>query len=234
MRAFSAASFAVAAALVPQALAGVFLTSPVGTTSCKAGVNCPITWNDDGKPPLLKDLGSCSIALYTGNAQQQTLLQSISASYNMAQFGSIDWLPDASVGPNSNLYFIRIEALNFKSLDNPAVPYQSFSAKFSLTGMTGQWTPEISSQLQGLTSPGGMPPTTTPVAISTTPPAVSTTPPAASGASSNSTKPTNASPSKASASASGSAKPNSAVKLGSVGAAGALGSILALVLGSAI
>jgi hypothetical protein len=179
----------------------------------------------------LKDLGSCSIALYTGNAQQQTLLQSISAGYNMAQFGSIDWLPDASVGPNSDLYFIRIEALNFKSLDNPAAPYQSFSAKFTLTGMTGQWTPEISSQLQGLTSPGGMPPTTTPVAISTSAPAIST-PPAASSASSNSTKPASASPSKASASAS--AKPNSAVKLGSVGAAGALGSILALVLGSAI
>jgi hypothetical protein len=234
MRATSAFSVAFAALVAPQALAGVFMTSPTATTSCQAGVPCTIAWNDDGAPPTLAQVGLTDIGLWIGNAQQQTELTSIQV-LDVSTVAQITFLPLATAGENSSLYFIRFTS---KGLTVPQagvtapVSYEAFSAKFTLTGMTGTFSADVKSQLAGITAPGGSPPTAAPptagtstvtVPAPTTTPGTATAKPAASGSSK-----------AASASASASAKPNGAMKLGNLGTAGFVGTALALVFGFAL
>lgn len=232
MRATSAFSVAFAALVAPQALAGVFMTSPTATTSCQAGVPCTIAWNDDGAPPTLAQVGLTDIGLWIGNAQQQTELKSIQI-LDVSTVGQINFLPDATVGENSSLYFIRFTSKGLtvpQAGVNAPVPYEAFSAKFTLTGMTGTFSPDVKSQLAGITAPGGTAPTAAPPTAGTstvTVPAVTTVAPSSKAAASGSSK-------AASASASASAKPNGAMKLGNLGTAGFLGTALAMVFGFAL
>jgi len=230
MRATTAFSVALAALVAPQALAGVFMTSPTATTSCQAGVSCTISWNDDGAPPALAQVGPTEIGLWTGNAQQQTKLQVIQV-LDVSTVAQITFLPDASVGENSSLYFIRFSSVGLTvpmaGVAAP-VPYSAFSAKFTLTGMTGTFSPEVKSQLAGITTPGGTAPTVAPPAAGTSTVTVpaSTTAAPSKGTASGSSKP--------SASASASAKSSGAMKLGNLGTAGFLGTALAMVFGFAL
>lgn len=43
-----------------------------------------MTWQDDNKPPLLANITSLSIGLYTGSQQQQTLLAVLDPSVRAA------------------------------------------------------------------------------------------------------------------------------------------------------
>ncbi|KAG8923718.1 hypothetical protein FRC02_010964 [Tulasnella sp. 418] len=150
---FSLASFVAAAALVSQASAEIFITSPVATTTCTGGQPCKISWNDDGKAPVLAQIGACTVGLYVGNQQQQTKLQDIQ-SVDVSAVSEISFTPDAAVGENSNQYFIRFDSVNLKQAAAPQFPYQSFSAKFTLGGMTGKFTDAVKAQLAGTTGAG--------------------------------------------------------------------------------
>lgn len=146
---FSVASLVAAVALASQASAEIFITEPVASTQCAAGTPCNVRWNDDGAAPVLATIGRCRISLYTGGAQQQTFLQEISADLDVSTNSFVTYTPNASVGENGNMYFIRFESLALKQTANPAFPYQSFSAKFTLNGMTGKFSPEVGAQISG-------------------------------------------------------------------------------------
>lgn len=139
----------VALALAAQALATVYPTSPVGTTSWTAGQQVSINWQDDGSSPTLQDFGDAKVSIYVGNAQQQTLLQSISESVNVATTNSIQFTPDASIGPNGAQYFIRFESLAFKDPAQPQYPALAFSSKFTLSGMSGEFNSTVQAQIDG-------------------------------------------------------------------------------------
>ncbi|KAF8336432.1 uncharacterized protein EI90DRAFT_174575 [Cantharellus anzutake] len=121
----------------------MFITAPVVTTSCAAGQNCPLAWNDDGKPPTLSQIGACNVGLFVGSVSTQYLLQSISAAFDVSKAGTLNFSPDPSVGANSNQYFIRFTSNTLNSTTNTGYPYQAFSAKFTLTGMTGQFNSTV-------------------------------------------------------------------------------------------
>jgi len=121
------------AALVPQALAKLYITSPVATTTCQAGKSCGITWNDDGTQPTLSQIGPCDVGLYIGSQTTQIQLQDLGRINVNAQAVS-NFTPNAAVGGDSPLYFLRFTSLN---LSEGLYNYESFSAKFTLTGMTG-------------------------------------------------------------------------------------------------
>ena len=58
---------------------------------------------DDGTTPHLASIGPSQIALYTGSATQQTLLQQLAANIDVSTANSVDAWIDANVGPSGEL-----------------------------------------------------------------------------------------------------------------------------------
>jgi len=136
-------------ALSAGALANVFITSPVASSTFTGSKQASISWQDDGTQPSLKSFGPAMVSIYVGNAQQQTSLQTIVPSVDVSTTSSIQFTVDASIGPNSNEYFIRIQSLSLKDAKNPQYPALAFSAKFTLNGMTGVFNQTVLSQIAG-------------------------------------------------------------------------------------
>jgi len=136
-------------ALSAGAIANVFITSPVASSTFTGNKQATISWQDDGSQPSLKSFGPAKVSIYAGNAQQQTSLQAIVPSVDVSSTSSIQFTVDPSIGPNSNEYFIRIESLSLKDAKNPQYPALAFSAKFTLNGMTGTFSQEVQSQIAG-------------------------------------------------------------------------------------
>jgi hypothetical protein len=172
-------------AALPSVFATIYTTSPVATTSWQAGQEQSIQWIDDpnNPTPSLKDFGPTKISIYVGNSQQQTSLQLLSPSTDVSTISELKFTPDASIGPNSKEYFIRFESLGFKDLKQPQYPALAFSAKFELTGMNGNFSPDVQQQINDASSlPIGPPTSTNSPASSST----SSTPPKSSGSPSSS------------------------------------------------
>jgi len=148
----AAASLFALAAVAPVAFAGPYFTKPITGDSCAAGAPCTIEWKDDGKAPTLVDFGDCTIALYTGSQQQQTQMQFISPT-NAATTGSVVFIPDATVGQNSDQYFIKMISINAPDPAMPQYKATAYSPKFSLTGMTGQFNQTILQQIGAAADP---------------------------------------------------------------------------------
>jgi hypothetical protein len=136
-------------ALSAGAFANVFITSPVASSTFTGNQQATISWQDDGAQPSLKDFGPAKVSIYAGNAQQQTLLQSISPSVDVSTTSSVKFTVDPSIGPNSNEYFVRIESLSLKDAKNPQYPALAFSAKFTMNSMTGTFSQEVQAQIAG-------------------------------------------------------------------------------------
>ncbi|KAF9515989.1 hypothetical protein BS47DRAFT_1327699 [Hydnum rufescens UP504] len=154
--------------LVPQTFAVIYITEPTASTVCSAGVPCNVRWNDDGQAPVLATIGACSVGLYVGSQQQQTFLQDISDNTLVANQSFVQWTPNASVGPNNSNYFVRFASLSYKDPNNPQYPYMSFSAKFTLNGMTGTFNSTVLSQISAA-------PSSTSASVSSTSAAATTT-----------------------------------------------------------
>jgi len=142
-------SLAVLALATAPAFATVYLTSPTASSTFHGGQAATVSWQDDGQAPSLQDFGNAKVSVYVGNAQQQTSLQLIVDSVNVATTSSIQFTPNPSIGPNGNEYFIRIESLGFKDPKNPQFPALSFSAKFALDNMSGTFNQTVLAQIAG-------------------------------------------------------------------------------------
>ncbi|KAI9464081.1 hypothetical protein BJY52DRAFT_1184472 [Lactarius psammicola] len=174
------------AAVAPSALATVFITSPTANTAWPAAQQATITWQADGNSPDLKSFGPSFIGLYAGNQQQQTLLQPIASDVDVSAVSSVTWQPNPTVGPNFDSYFIRFTSNNFADPTQAQFKVQAFSAKFTLSGMTGTFNATVQAQISGTTAPGG---TSTPVSSgsSTISSSTTTSKPSASSSKSGST-----------------------------------------------
>jgi hypothetical protein len=153
---------AVVLVAASPAFAELSVTAPVASTTCTGGQTCSVTWTDDHQGVSLAQQGNCSIALYTGNAQQQTFLQPIvyPNTINVSQIQTVQFTVDPTVGPNSNLYFIRFSSATLNNPTSAGQPYLSFSAKFTLSGMSGTFNSTVQQQLAGITSASGAPAST--------------------------------------------------------------------------
>ncbi|KAG1803873.1 uncharacterized protein HD556DRAFT_615775 [Suillus plorans] len=149
-------------ALAGSALANVFITSPVASSTFTAGQQATINWQDDGLSPNLTSFGASLVGIYAGNANQQTLLQTISSSVDVSTTSSIVFTPDGTIGPDSNEYFVRFTSINLKDATNSQFPAEAFSAKFTMTGMTGTFNATVQAEINGQsTAPIGAPATST-------------------------------------------------------------------------
>jgi len=175
------------AAFAPFARADVYITSPTASTTLAAGQQGNIAWQDSNNGSSLANIGPCLIGLYVGSQTQQALLQTLGTAVDVSKNNSLTWTPDATVGPNGQ-YFIRFQSLNLKDSSNPQYPYQAFSAKFTLSGMTGTFPPAVQSLINGASSPSSTSGSATPAAASGSTSHTST----ASGASATTAKATGA------------------------------------------
>jgi len=173
------------------AFATVYVTAPIASTTYTAGQSSIVQWQDSTTAPSLSDFGPAKISIYVGNAQQQTSLQLLNSTVDVSKVSSINFIPDATIGPNSSEYFIRFESLSLKDATQPQFPALAFSAKFTLSGMTGAFTADVLSQISGQSTaplasqsvPAGV---STPAPASTTP---SATPPTSKKSSSSAPTP---------------------------------------------
>jgi len=185
------------AALAPLAHATVFMTSPTASTNIPAGKAFPINWQDDSKAPNLTAFGPATVGLFVGSQSVQTQLQAI-GNVDVSKVSTISWTPDPSVGPNYDSYFIRITSVDLKDPNQTQFNAEAFSAKFSLSGMTGTFNSTIQAVISGAAASG---------AASTAPAASgSTTHPSGTSASAAST----VKPNTAASSAAGTSKNNGA------------------------
>jgi len=160
---------AVAAALIPQALATIYVTSPVAGTICNGGTTCNVQWDDDGNPPTLATIGPCEIGLYVGSVDQQTELQQISPSLDVSQNAFVAFTPNPTDGPNDDIYFIRFTSLGYKDPSTGGLyAYEQFSAKFTLNNMSGTFNATVQNQISGATAPAASAPAASTPAPSST------------------------------------------------------------------
>ncbi|KAJ7223174.1 hypothetical protein GGX14DRAFT_351877, partial [Mycena pura] len=126
-------------------------TSPTGSIGFTGGQSATIQWMDDGKPPLLSAYGPSILSIYTGNAQQQTSLQTINPSIDPNAANSFPFTVDPTIGPNGSEYFIRLQSLSAKDPNDPTgvLPLLAFSHVFTLSGMTGTFNASVQSQIDG-------------------------------------------------------------------------------------
>ncbi|KAF8128565.1 hypothetical protein EV363DRAFT_1339937 [Boletus edulis] len=139
----------VSLAFAASALANVFITTPVVSTTFNAGQQSTVSWQDSGSAPSLTQFGNASFAIYVGNAIQQTLLQTIATNVNVSATSSFTFTPDGTIGPNSSEYFIRVTSLSYMSPQTPQFPEEAFSAMFTLAGMTGTFNSTIQAEING-------------------------------------------------------------------------------------
>lgn len=130
--------------LISAAFATVYVTQPVASTVDTGGQPAVVTWQDSGTSPSLVQFGNASIAIYAGNALQQTSLQVLNASVDVSQISSISFTPSPTIGPNSDHYFIRFQSLSLNASTGLA-----FSAQFTLNNMTGTFSSTVQAQIAG-------------------------------------------------------------------------------------
>jgi len=113
---------------------------------------------DDGSSPNLTAFGPANVGLWVGSTTQQTQLQTI-GNVDVSTVSQLSWTPDASVGANYNAYFIRFTSVNLKDPNQTAINAneEAFSAKFTLTGMTGTFNSSIQAEISGSAASGAAP-----------------------------------------------------------------------------
>ncbi|EIM23105.1 hypothetical protein E3Q22_00676 [Wallemia mellicola] len=138
----------IAAALFNFAAAGVYITAPIGSTKATGGQPFSVVWDDDGQSPTLAELGNADVSLMTGSDAEQTELQTLQKDVPLSTTASTINLIDSNVGPDGNVYFIRVMSQSLKN--DEGYPYSFYSARFLLEGMHGTFTDEIKAQLDQL------------------------------------------------------------------------------------
>jgi len=147
--------------LISVAFASLSITQPVASTTYIGGQSALVSWMDNGDNKASSSLtafGPSKVAIWTGNSLQQTSLQLINGSLDVSTVSSVNFTVDPTIGPNSNHYFIRIDSINGK---NGTEPLLSFSGQFTLTNMTGSFSPAVLSEIAGLSTAPLGPPTPT-------------------------------------------------------------------------
>ncbi|KAG9090520.1 hypothetical protein FRC06_001003 [Ceratobasidium sp. 370] len=76
---------------------------------------------------------------------------------NAGTTASVVFVPDATVGQNSDQYFIKMISINAADPAMPQYKATAYSPKFSLTGMTGSFNQTILQQIAAAADPSAAP-----------------------------------------------------------------------------
>ncbi|PWY98467.1 hypothetical protein BCV70DRAFT_212821 [Testicularia cyperi] len=149
-----AAITALAIAAAAPVMSTIVVTLPVASTTSAGGRSLEVEWEDDGKSPTASDWGRVNIYLATGSHDVQYKLQTLDTNVSYTK-NSGSYKINSNAGPNGGYYFIRFEGTQ---TDATGIPEMAFSARFTLSGMSGTFNSTIMSELSGsggTTSSGG-------------------------------------------------------------------------------
>ncbi|UZJ57171.1 hypothetical protein CBS101457_006491 [Exobasidium rhododendri] len=131
---------ALTLAVLQPVLSTAVLTAPVASTTTIGGSSLKLKWSDNGVAPELSSAwGGVNIFLAAGGESTQYKLQQLASNISTkTTHGS--YIVDQSIGPDGQYYFIRMEGTETNS---SGIPAMSFSARFTLTGMTGTFNSTV-------------------------------------------------------------------------------------------
>lgn len=142
-------AFTLALDAISQVKAGLYVIKPSQGETCHANEDCTVQWLDDGKKPLVTELGVTTVGLYTANQQ---LVQSIDP-VDVSKAQSFTFKPIPDVGPDSNTYYIAFTSI---SATNNGTAVLGFSPFFQLDGMSGSFSSPIESATSSISIPSSL------------------------------------------------------------------------------
>ncbi|TXT16004.1 hypothetical protein VHUM_00507 [Vanrija humicola] len=146
------ALFATLVALASTARAGVYITSPTASSIVQAGETINVAWQDDGAGAKLADIGPSSIDIAVGSQLTQVVVQNLAEDVDVSKAQTVTATIDPTIGEDGQYYFVRVTS---NSLRNGTLPYQSFSARFTIRNTNGTWTAQQAGLVNQSTSAVG-------------------------------------------------------------------------------
>ncbi|CAO1628810.1 unnamed protein product [Jaminaea pallidilutea] len=136
---------ALVAAATP-ALSTIYITNPVSNTKLKGGDKVNIHWQDNGQFPKTSDWGAIDIWLAAGSESSQYKLDKVASNLSTSRSSRSYTIPK-NIGPSGQYYFFRFESQ--KAAANGTATYMAFSARFNLSGMSGNFNSTVLAAAQG-------------------------------------------------------------------------------------
>lgn len=136
---------ALVAAATP-ALSTIYITNPVSNTKLKGGDKVNIHWQDNGQSPKTSDWGAIDIWLAAGSESSQFKLDKVASNLSTSRSSRSYTIPK-NIGPSGQYYFFRFESQ--KAAANGTATYMAFSARFNLSGMSGNFNSTVLAAAQG-------------------------------------------------------------------------------------
>ncbi|RKF54309.1 Cell wall synthesis protein KRE9 [Erysiphe neolycopersici] len=123
------------------------ITNPVAGASISGGAIFTVTWEESGDPPLIDDLNSYELFLYTGtDASPQQLYSLKNGAFVTGNSESVT-IPVGTGGSMTNAYFLGLVSTATKG-----GTITSFSYRFTLTGMEGSLPVAVKAALEKISS----------------------------------------------------------------------------------
>ncbi|POS86084.1 hypothetical protein EPUL_001579 [Erysiphe pulchra] len=139
------------------------ITNPEAGASISGGSTFTVTWEESGDPPLIDDLNSYELFVYTGtDASPQQLYSIKNGAFITGNSVSVT-IPVGTGGSMTNAYFLGLVSTATKG-----GTVTSFSDRFTLTGMKGSFPVEVKAALEKTPS-NSKPKVINKVAVVTTP-----------------------------------------------------------------
>ncbi|GAA5963847.1 hypothetical protein JCM21900_004425 [Sporobolomyces salmonicolor] len=137
-------------AAIASVSAGPYLVKPTASDSFNSGKQFTVTWIDNNNAPTSEAFGPSTLYIATGSSTQHTNLATLGHVASPSNTTEVKITVDASWGPDSDLYFMLLQSDS--GVDSTGIPLQSFSARFSLTKMTGTFSSAVLAQISGISS----------------------------------------------------------------------------------
>ncbi|KAI9843681.1 MAG: hypothetical protein M1837_006148 [Sclerophora amabilis] len=135
------------AALTPLASADIEFTSPAAGASVPGGDKITVQWKDSGSEPSLSDLKEYTITLMTGSNEKPFPLIPIATKGKFTSGNKASGTIEVGIGASkpANAYFFQMLAVG-----KTGGQVINYSDRFSLTGMTGNFPPEVVTSLKSV------------------------------------------------------------------------------------
>lgn len=155
---------AVLALLACLVQADFKVTRPETGESYAASDSFKITWKDDGEYPKLSEMSMTTLLLCTGSNDDPTILSTLQDQIDPSDDGVTVSISSGLGGQSSRaVYFLR-----FYSVMTTGGIAVTYSGRFRLTGMTGSFAADVSSENADASgTPSGSTPATTQAAAAT-------------------------------------------------------------------
>jgi len=149
----SSAAFFIVLTFISSVFADVKFSTPAAGGSVPAGTAYKVTWTDSTTAPVLADLKSYNLLLFTGSNTNPLPVTTLITGGLFTAGNSVSiTVPPGIGGPGKNAYFLQIT-----SVANEGGDVINYSDRFTMTGMTGTFTAEQAAALKDVSGTAGPP-----------------------------------------------------------------------------